>query len=71
MQGKSLIELPKISQLIAGKNNKAINESANLFKKICKKIIKVSIIEAELVKTIFKCLQICSLCNFKSILYDL
>ena len=33
MQGKSLIELPKISQLIAGKNNKAINESANLFKK--------------------------------------
>ena len=50
VQGKSLIELPKISQLIAGKNNKAINESANLFKKICKKIIKVSIIEAELVK---------------------
>ena len=50
VQGKSIKELPNISQLVSGKNNKSIQESANLFKKICKKIIRVKIIEAELIK---------------------
>jgi len=50
VQGKSIKELPNISQLVAGKNRKSIVESSSLFKKICKKIIKVEIIEAELVK---------------------
>ena len=50
VQGKSIKELPDISQLVSGKNKKSINESSLLFKKICKKIIKVEIIEAELVK---------------------
>ena len=50
VQGKSIKELPNISQLVSGKNKKSINESSYLFKKICKKIIKVEIIEAELVK---------------------
>ena len=36
--------------MVSGKNKKSINESSLLFKKICKKIIKVEIIEAELVK---------------------
>ena len=50
VQGKSIKELPDISQLVSGKNKKSINESSLLFKKICKKVIKVEIIEAELVK---------------------
>ena len=49
-QGKSIKELPDISQLVSGKNKKSITQSGILFKKICKKIIKVEIIEAELVK---------------------
>ena len=50
VQGKSIKELPTISQIISGKNQKAILEASKLFKKICRKIIKVKIIEAELVK---------------------
>lgn len=50
VQGKSIKELPQISQLVSGKNNLSINEVSKLFKKICKKIIKVEIIEAELIK---------------------
>lgn len=50
VQGKSIKELPKISQLVSGKNFISINESKKLFKKICKKIIKVTIKEAELIK---------------------
>ena len=50
VQGKSIKELPNISQLVSGKNITSIKESANLFKKICKKIITVEIIEAELIK---------------------
>jgi len=50
VQGKSIKELPGISQLVSGKNKKSITQSSLLFKKICKKIIKVEIIEAELVK---------------------
>ena len=50
MQGKSIVELPNISQLISGKNKFSIDQSSKLFKNICKKIIKVKIIEAELIK---------------------
>ena len=49
-QGKSLIELPKLSQIVSGKNNKAKIESGKIFKKVCKKIIYTEIIEAELIK---------------------
>ena len=49
-QGKSLIELPKLSQIISGKNNRSIIESAKIFKKVFKKIIYTKIIEAELMK---------------------
>ena len=50
VQGESIKELPNISQLISGKSKKAILDSTELFNKICKKIIQVAIIEAELVK---------------------
>jgi UDP-N-acetyl-D-mannosaminuronic acid dehydrogenase len=50
VQGKSITELPKLSQLVSGKNKKSISESGKLFKKICKKIIFTNVIEAELVK---------------------
>tara|TARA_Y100000590_G_scaffold388289_1_gene462551 strand:- start:688 stop:1869 length:1182 start_codon:yes stop_codon:yes gene_type:complete len=50
VQGKSISELPKLSQIISAKNNKAKIESGKLFKKICKKIIYTEIIEAELIK---------------------
>ena len=49
-QGKSLIELPQISQIISGKSVKARLESGKIFRKICKKIIYTKIIEAELIK---------------------
>ena len=49
-QGKSLVELPKLSQIISGKNIKARIESGKIFKKVCKKIIYTKIIEAELIK---------------------
>ena len=49
-QGKSLVELPKLSQIISGKNEKAKIESGKIFKKVCKKIIYTKIIEAELIK---------------------
>ena len=49
-QGKSLQELPKLSQIISGKSNKSRTESGKIFKKICKKIIYTKIIEAELIK---------------------
>jgi len=50
VQGKSLIEMPKLPQLISGKNKKALNQSAYLFKKVSKKIIFTKVIEAELIK---------------------
>ena len=50
VQGKSIKELPSISQLVSGKNTKTVNEVSKLFKMICKKVIKVEIIEAELIK---------------------
>ena len=49
-QGKSLTELPKLSQIISGKNSKAKLESGKVFKKISKKIIYTEIIESELIK---------------------
>jgi len=50
VQSKAIIELPKLSQIISGKSNKAKIESGKLFKKISKKIIYTKIIEAELIK---------------------
>lgn len=50
VQGKSIKELPKLPQLISGKNDLAIKHSANIFKRVCKKIIITQVIEAELVK---------------------
>ena len=50
VQGKSIIELPKLPQLVSGKSKKAIAESGRLFRKVCKKIIYTEVIEAELVK---------------------
>ena len=49
-QGRSLKELPKISQIISGKNTKSRLESGKIFKKVCGKIIYTKIIEAELIK---------------------
>ena len=49
-QGKSLKELPKLAQIVSGKNNKSKIESAKIFKKICKKTIFTEIAEAELIK---------------------
>ena len=49
-QGKSLKELPKLSQIVSGKNKKAKIESEKIFKKISKKIIHTKIGEAELIK---------------------
>ena len=50
VQGKSIKELPNISQLVSGKNLSSIKQATSLFKKISKKIIVVKIIEAELIK---------------------
>jgi len=50
VQGRAIIELPKLSQIISGKNNKAKIESGKIFKKITKKVIFTEIIEAELIK---------------------
>ena len=49
-QGQSLKELPHISQIVSGINNKAKLESGKIFKKVCKKIINAEIAEAELIK---------------------
>ena len=50
VQGKLISELPKLPQLVSGKNKKAILESGKLFKKVCKKIIFTKVLEAELIK---------------------
>ena len=49
-QGKSLKELPKLAQIVSGKNKKAILDSGRIFRKISKKIIYTKITEAELIK---------------------
>ena len=50
VQSKSLIELPKLPQIIATDNKKVFLEIKKLFKKINGKIIKTSTLEAELIK---------------------
>ncbi len=50
VQSKSLIELPKLPQIIATDNKKVFLEIKKLFKKITGKIIKTSTLEAELIK---------------------
>jgi UDP-N-acetyl-D-mannosaminuronic acid dehydrogenase len=50
VQGRSLHELPILPQIISGYSNHSMHKVANLFKKICKKIIFTSVIEAELIK---------------------
>jgi len=50
VQSKSLIELPKLPQIIASDKAKIFMETKKLFKKITEKIIKTSVLEAELIK---------------------
>ena len=50
VQGKSISELPKLPQIISGVSKNSINQSKQLFKLICKKLIVTSILEAELIK---------------------
>ncbi len=50
VQSKSLIELPKLPQIIATDNKNKIAETKKLFKKITSKIIETNILEAELIK---------------------
>tara|TARA_B100000700_G_scaffold323977_1_gene429008 strand:+ start:3847 stop:5022 length:1176 start_codon:yes stop_codon:yes gene_type:complete len=50
VQGKSIEELPKLPQIIAGNNTKSVNLTKKLFKKISTKIIVTSVLEAELIK---------------------
>jgi UDP-N-acetyl-D-mannosaminuronic acid dehydrogenase len=50
VQGKSIEELPKLPQIIAGYNQSSIIATKNLFKKITSKIIVTSVLEAELIK---------------------
>ena len=50
VQGKSLIELPKLPQIVSGFNKNSILLSKKLFKKICKTVIVTSVEESELIK---------------------
>ena len=50
VQGKSLVELPKLPQLVSGFNRKSVEKSKNLFLKICKKVVVTSVQESELIK---------------------
>lgn len=50
VQGKSIKELSKLPQIVSGVSKKSINQSKNIFKLICGKIIITSILEAELIK---------------------
>ena len=50
VQGKSITELSKLPQIVSGVSKKSINQSKNIFKLICGKIIITSILEAELIK---------------------
>lgn len=49
-QGKSIVELPKISQIISGSSESEVKKISKIFKKISKKIITVNSLEAELIK---------------------
>ncbi|MBI2617403.1 nucleotide sugar dehydrogenase [Candidatus Gottesmanbacteria bacterium] len=50
VQGKALIELSQLPQIIAGLTQKSIRDASYLFKKISPSIVKVTIDEAELAK---------------------
>jgi UDP-N-acetyl-D-mannosaminuronic acid dehydrogenase len=50
VQGKSLIELPKLPQIISGINLKEYKNTSKIFSDISSKIIKTSVTEAELIK---------------------
>ncbi len=50
VQGKLIEELPKLPQIVAGSNKFAINKTSDLFKKVTFKIIKTTVLEAELIK---------------------
>ncbi len=50
VQGKSLVEIPKLPQIISGFNHTAKSNSSKLFKKITNQIIYTTINEAELIK---------------------
>ena len=50
VQSKSLIELPKLPQILSSEKQAAFLKSKNLFRKITKVIIKTTILEAELIK---------------------
>ena len=50
VQGKSLIELPKLPQLVSGFEEKSVKRSKILFSKICKKVITTTVEESELIK---------------------
>ena len=50
VQSKSLIELPKLPQIIAAENKKVFLETKKLFQKITAKIINTTVLEAELIK---------------------
>ena len=50
VQGKMLVEIKNLTQIVSGYNQSSIRTAAKLFKKICKKIIITSVFEAELIK---------------------
>jgi len=50
VQGKMLVEIKNLTQIVSGYNQSSISTVAKLFKKICKKIIITSVFEAELIK---------------------
>lgn len=50
VQGKSLVEMPNLTQIISGLSKKAITTSKIIFNPISKKTITTSIEEAELIK---------------------
>jgi len=50
VQGRAIEELPKLPQIIAGKNKSSIFVTKNLFRRIVAKIIVTSVLEAELIK---------------------
>jgi UDP-N-acetyl-D-mannosaminuronic acid dehydrogenase len=50
VQGKSLTEMPNLTQIISGYTKKSINISNELFKLVSKKTIITSVKEAELIK---------------------
>ncbi len=50
VQGKSIIEIPNLPQIISGYNSHSIRKASDLFLTITKKIIVASVREAELIK---------------------